>query len=59
MPDGGLEVRFEVSGAAEMIPWLMGWGAAVEVLEPGWLREAIVATLKETLSIYRRETGAF
>lgn len=59
LPDGSMEVRFEVTGAAEMIPWLLSWGPAVEVLEPGWLREAIAATLEETLSIYRRKTGVF
>ena len=32
LPNGSLEVHFRVGGAAEMIPWLLGWGAALEVL---------------------------
>ncbi len=40
MPNGEGKVTFSVKGASEMIPWLMSWGAAVEVLEPQWLREA-------------------
>ncbi len=59
LPDGGIEVRFEVAGAGEMIPWLLSWGAAIEVLEPGWLREAVAEVLKETLSLYRHENGSF
>ncbi|MCR4418721.1 MAG: WYL domain-containing protein [Clostridia bacterium] len=57
LPGGGLEVRFEVSGAAEMIPWLLGWGASLEVLEPGWLREELAAVLEETLGLYRKAPG--
>lgn len=54
LPTGGLEVHFQVSGAEEMIPWLLGWGASVEVLEPGWLRETLADVLEETLGLYRK-----
>lgn len=55
LPGGAAEVTFAVTGAHEMVPWLMSWGAAVEVLEPAWLREAIVESLMDTLEVYRRE----
>lgn len=57
LPGGGLEVRFEVSGAEEMIPWLLGWGPGLEVLEPAWLREMVAGVLEEMLERYRRCPG--
>ncbi|HHV35608.1 MAG TPA: WYL domain-containing protein [Syntrophomonadaceae bacterium] len=41
-----------MTGAQEMIPWLMSWGGAVEVLEPAWLREQLIRSLQETLHCY-------
>ncbi|WP_412027324.1 helix-turn-helix transcriptional regulator [Deinococcus yunweiensis] len=38
---GGLEVTLRVRGAADVLPWVLSWGAAVRVLEPGELREAV------------------
>lgn len=57
LPDGGLEVRFRVTGAQEMIPWLMMWGSSLEVLEPDWLRQALADNLAETLGLYRKSAG--
>ncbi|MDQ0287866.1 putative DNA-binding transcriptional regulator YafY, partial [Desulfofundulus luciae] len=57
LPDGGIEVRFEVAGAGEMIPWLLSWGAALEVLEPEWLRETMIEVLEEMLARSRRSPG--
>ncbi|HHV35607.1 MAG TPA: WYL domain-containing protein [Syntrophomonadaceae bacterium] len=37
LPEGKLEVTYLLTGAQEMIPWLMSWGGAVEVLEPALL----------------------
>ena len=51
-PGGSAEVTFRVTGASEMVPWLMSWGLAVEVLEPQWLREALVGSLQQTLEKY-------
>lgn len=51
-PDGGIEVTYRLAGAQEMIPWLMSWGGAVEVLEPAWLREQLISSLQETLRCY-------
>lgn len=52
LPDGRLEVTYRLSGAQEMIPWLMSWGGAVEVLEPAWLREQLISSLQETMRCY-------
>lgn len=52
LPGEEAEVVFKVTGASEMIPWLMSWGASVQVLEPLWLREAIVSSLEQALKVY-------
>ncbi|OPL09852.1 MAG: hypothetical protein AVO34_12935 [Firmicutes bacterium ML8_F2] len=52
LPDEEAEVVFKVTGATEMIPWLMSWGASVEVLEPFWLREALISNLEQALKLY-------
>ena len=53
LSDGEAEVTFKVSGAAEMIPWLMSWGQAVEVIEPHWLRERLLKGLQDAVKIYK------
>lgn len=50
---GEVEVSFRVTGAKEMIPWIMSWGSAMEVLEPQWLREAVKDKLREMVSMYK------
>ena len=51
-PDGSMEVCFNVGGAQEMVPWLMGWGEHVKVLEPAWLRNEVVGCAKRLLQQY-------
>jgi hypothetical protein len=53
LSDGGAEVRFEVTGVKEMIPWLISWGDTVEVLKPPWLRHSVAERLKQALSLYQ------
>lgn len=55
LPGGRLEVTYRLTGAQEMIPWLMSWGGAVEVLEPAWLREQLIRTLQETMRYYQQK----
>lgn len=52
LASGEVEVRFEVTGIQEMIPWVMSWGQTVEVLAPEWLRHGVIEGLKEALSLY-------
>lgn len=55
LPDGRLKVTYRLTGAQEMIPWLMSWGGAVEVLEPAWLREQLIRSLQETIRCYLKK----
>jgi proteasome accessory factor B len=43
LPDGTLELSFEVAGVLEITPWVLTWGDTVEVLEPPALRERIAS----------------
>ena len=52
LPDDEAEVTFEVSGAGEMIPWIMSWGPTLEVLEPAWLKDELKGNLQNTLQVY-------
>ncbi|RQD74199.1 MAG: WYL domain-containing protein [Candidatus Syntrophonatronum acetioxidans] len=52
LPGGDVQVSFQVTGAREMVPWLMSWGGTVEVLEPRWLRDLLVQRLEEYLKLY-------
>ena len=52
LPDGDIEVTFQITGAQEMLPWLLGWGSAIELLEPAWLVVELKAQLQKTLSLY-------
>jgi proteasome accessory factor B len=40
-PDGSLLMTLDVGGLLEITPWLLSWGAAMEVLEPPELRQSI------------------
>ncbi len=53
LADGEAKVTFKVTGASEMIPWLMSWGPSVQVLEPQWLREMIIENLNNTMKAYK------
>ena len=50
-PDGLLWTA-EISEIQEMVPWIRGWGADVEVLEPTWLRKELGREVKEMARIY-------
>lgn len=49
---GEVEVEFTVRDPEEMIPWLMGWGPYICVLEPDGLRKALIKNLQETMRQY-------
>lgn len=52
-PDGGVVVRFSVSGMLELAWHLFTWGDKVEVLQPDSLRELLVANLELALARHR------
>ena len=53
LANGDLEVTFCVAGAQEMIPWLLGWGASIKLLEPAWLVDELKTQMNQTLTLYR------
>ena len=54
LPDGGVEMKLAVASEVEMRPWVLGWGAAVEVLGPPSLRDHVAATMREGAARYER-----
>ena len=52
LPDGGVVWRARVAEPQEMLPWVRGWGADVEVLEPGKLRETLMGEAKAMAEQY-------
>lgn len=51
-PDGRLVWSAELDEPQELLPWVRGWGAEVEVLEPRELREQLVAELRRQARVY-------
>lgn len=51
-PDGGCIWRAPIAEWQEMLPWIRGWGADVEVLEPEGLREVLVEEAKHLADRY-------
>jgi predicted DNA-binding transcriptional regulator YafY len=51
-PDGSLLMTLEVGGLLEITPWLLGWGATVEVLDPPELRENMRRIASEMAAHY-------
>jgi CRISPR-associated endonuclease/helicase Cas3 len=52
--DGGVIWEAEVAEWFEMLPWVRGWGADVEVLAPEELREALISEVQEMAELYGR-----
>jgi len=51
-PDGSLLWRARVAEPQEMLPWIRGWGADVEVVEPKELRERMVGEARRLAQMY-------
>jgi proteasome accessory factor B len=54
LPGGGLELRLQLGALAEIERWVLGWGAAAEVVKPAALREKIRATAAALAAVYAR-----
>jgi proteasome accessory factor B len=52
LPDGGIEMTLTVAGIVEIRPWILGWGDAVEVLEPPELREVVSGAVRRAAARY-------
>lgn len=51
-PDGYLLWRAKVAEWQEMLPWIRGWGADVEVLAPVALRETMIGYARKLAQVY-------
>lgn len=51
-PDGGLIWRAQVAEPQEMLPWIRGWGADVEVLAPEELRDRLAGEARRLAKAY-------
>lgn len=57
LPDGRVEVSYRVSGILEILPWILGWGSAVEVLAPAELRQRVADTARQMAHRYESEAA--
>jgi predicted DNA-binding transcriptional regulator YafY len=55
--DGFLTLNLCIAEPREMLPWIRSWGAQVEVVSPGWLRDRVADELQNAAEIYRRRAG--
>jgi proteasome accessory factor B len=52
IPDGSCLFTVKVGSTQEIKPWIRGWGAAVEVLEPKQFRNEMIAEIRDMTKIY-------
>ncbi len=55
LPDGRVEIRFRVSGLAEILYWILGYGAEAEVIEPEELRQLVINHVRKMEDLYSDE----
>lgn len=56
--DGRLMWTAEIDAVDEMLPWIRGWGADCEVLEPQAVRDALIANLRRQAHLYGLHTDS-
>src|SRR6185436_2618618 len=47
--------KAQVADTLDMLPWIRGWGADVEVLEPEWLRKELRRETQRLTALYQPE----
>ena len=52
LPGGAIELRMRLGALGEVGQWVLGWGAAAEVIGPPALRKAVRKTIAELASRY-------
>ncbi|MFZ5909627.1 MAG: CRISPR-associated helicase Cas3' [Chloroflexota bacterium] len=52
LPDGSILWRARVAEWREMLPWIRGWGADCEVLEPEGLRKTLEREVRKMARVY-------
>lgn len=53
LPDGGCDLYVTIGGIREIMPWVLGWGAEVEVVAPPELRAEVAAHGARMAALYR------
>lgn len=53
LPSGYIVLRVRVDEPLEMVPWIRGWGADAEVLEPPDLRAALALEARRLATLYQ------
>jgi proteasome accessory factor B len=56
-PGGQLKMTLKVRGVVEITPWILSWGADVEVLKPAALRNALAETVERLAAAYSKKPG--
>lgn len=56
--DGRLDVRLSVQGLPDVVRWLLGYGAEVEVVAPAVLRRAVADAHRAAAALYARDPDA-
>jgi predicted DNA-binding transcriptional regulator YafY len=51
-------MRLVVASTVELVPWILGWGAACEVVEPLPLRERVAKEHAAAAKVYTAEAAA-
>jgi CRISPR-associated endonuclease/helicase Cas3 len=51
-PDGAVLWQAAIAAPQEMLPWIRGWGADVEILEPIGLRKALEREVRKMARLY-------
>lgn len=57
LPDGGCLYSVRVNHTLEMVPWIRGFGAQVEVLAPPELRERMAEEVRQAAKLYESTRG--
>jgi predicted DNA-binding transcriptional regulator YafY len=52
LPDGSCLYTVKVGSTKEILPWIRGWGAAVEILEPQAFREEMMDEVRKMSRLY-------
>ncbi|MCA9906803.1 MAG: WYL domain-containing protein, partial [Anaerolineae bacterium] len=52
LTDGRVKLTFQVGVTPEMVNWLLYYGSRVQVLEPAWLQERVVAEHRKAVGMY-------
>jgi len=58
LPGGALELRLRLGALEEVEQWVLGWGAAAEVVGPPELREKIRRTAAQLAATYGRDQAS-